>query len=168
MICLSNDPIDCLHHKEYEASRRGRRRKLPSRPDPRRVLAHRVERMVAWRLDALGWKTIKQHHNAPFDLLATRGGVSIRIEVKASIWDGGRYQAQLRSNDADVLIIGCINEGISFLVIPFAVVKGQHVVTVRWEHPGEYAGKFSNWIEAWDVLDDTPGQFQIPMEGVLL
>jgi hypothetical protein len=118
--------------------------------DPRRVLARRVERIVRERIEALGIRCAKTGHTRNFDLLAQ----GVRVEVKASRWDGVRYEANLRSNDADVLVFGCLDGELHFFVIPFDQVAGRTVIKITSHDPRDYLGRFMRYYEAWDLLND--------------
>jgi hypothetical protein len=157
-----------LHHDEWEAHRRGG----PDRTtDPRRVLAAQIEGLVKIRLAAMGYAVEKQGHNAGFDLLACRDGQALRVEVKASTWNAkGRYQAQLRGNSADVLVMGCVNGDTHFFVIPFSQVAGTCSVDITSADVAEYHGKWAEYLEAWGLVDElaatvaNPYQLELPLE----
>ena len=133
--------------------------------DPRRILSRRIERHVRERIEAAGFVCAKTTHKANYDLLVQ----GIRVEVKASRWDGLRYEANLRSNDADLLVFMCIDdthpcirdrvysraESVSCaFVIPFDQVAGKTVIKITRHDPADYIGQFTPYYEAWDLLDD--------------
>jgi hypothetical protein len=118
--------------------------------DPRRVLARRIEQNVRERIESLGLICAKTSHKANYDLLVQ----GIRVEVKASRWDGCRYEANLRSNDADLLVFACIDGAVHFFVIPFDQVRGRTVIKITRHDPRDYLGQFMRYYEAWDLLDD--------------
>jgi hypothetical protein len=123
----------------------GRKRKL----DVRRVLAGAMETEVKCRLADLGYTVTGTSHNAHFDLLV--GGV--RVEVKASLWNG-RYQANLRDNRFDVLVIGCLGaDDLAFFVIPADQVRGISNVKIPSRDVTEYQGRFAPFLGAWDVIE---------------
>lgn len=118
--------------------------------DPRRALSRRIERHVRERIEVRGIACTKTSHTARYDLLAQ----GIRIEVKAARWDGCRYEANLRSNDADLLVFGCLDGDLHFFVIPFDQVAGKTVIKITRHDPRDYLGQFMAYYEAWDLLDD--------------
>lgn len=118
--------------------------------DPRRVLARQVERAVRDRLERLGFTVSKTFHQCSYDLLVN----GIRVEVKAARWDGRRYECNLRSNDADVLVFACIDGDTHFFVLPFDQVKGKTVIKITQHDPRDFLGSLIRWYEAWDIIDD--------------
>lgn len=159
MACLLN-PIDQLHHEVYEASRTWRvaaKRRWLQRPrDARRELADAIEADVRARLEMEGYFCQAQRHKAHFDLLCN----GVRVEVKAARWYGERYQFNLRDNDADVVVMACVDEiaeldwnSVVNFVVPFAEVRGLTVIKITQRDPGLYTGKLAGWIERWDVID---------------
>lgn len=149
------DPEDRLHRLAAEESKRSRyllqsTHKPPTRrEDDRRRLAREAEDAVADTLKAKGFFVTRAATNAHFDLLVN----GLRVEVKASRWSG-RYEANLRDNDADALAFACKNGRLHFFVIPFDAVKGLTVIKVTKEDPADYAGRWSPYLEAWATIDD--------------
>lgn len=145
------DPEDRLHRLAAEESKRSRYLlQLKPRPaDDRRRLAREVEDAVADALKAKGFFVNRAATNAHFDLLVN----GLRVEVKASRWSG-RYEANLRDNDADALVFACKNGRLHFFVIPFDAVKGLTVIKVTKEDPADYIGRWSPYLEAWATIDD--------------
>lgn len=131
--------------------------------DPRRVLAGRIEQQVKARLEALGYRVSKTGHNERWDLWCE----GVRLEVKASHWPG-RYQANLRGNDADLLVLACVNDGVSFFVIPWGEVAGQRGLTIRAEEPARTMGRWARYYEAWELVGELvanppAGPWQLPL-----
>jgi hypothetical protein len=131
------------------------------RADPRQALAARVERDVTGRLRDRGYYVTRTGHQVSFDLLAN----GVRVEVKAATWSSGRYQAALRSNQADVLVLGCQvplslqgrgagGEGFTYFIIPFTEVRGLRNFAIWSLDPERSQGRWSRWLEAWPVIDD--------------
>jgi len=136
-----------FHQNAARAAQRARYRRWPE--DPRRVLAAAVEAEVAGRLRERGYFVARTGHNENFDLLVN----GLRVEVKASTWSHGRYQAALRGNDADILVFGCQNGSRHFFVIPFEEVRGLTNLCVYTADPERSVGRWRHWLEAWPVLD---------------
>lgn len=133
------------------------------RRDPRRVLAGRIEQQVKARLEGLGYRVSRTGNNARWDLWCE----GVRIEVKASHWRG-RYQANLRSNDADLLVLACVNGGVSFFVIPWGEVAGRSSLEIRSEEPAATASRWARWYEAWELVGELvanppAGPWQLPL-----
>ncbi len=150
------DPVDRFHRLAAEESKRSRYllqwtlKKPPTRhEDDRRRLAREAEDAVADMLKAKGFFVTRAATNAHFDLLVN----GLRVEVKASRWSG-RYEANLRDNDADALAFACKNGRLHFFVIPFDTVKGLTVIKVTKEDPADYVGRWSPYLEAWATIDD--------------
>lgn len=118
--------------------------------DPRRILSRRIERHVRERIQAAGLICTSTSHKARYDLLVQ----GIRVEVKASRWDGARYEANLHGNAADLLIFGCLDGDLHFFVIPFDQVAGKTVIKITSHDPRDYVGQFMAYYEAWNLLDD--------------
>ena len=102
-------------HQFFERMRREEQRARFCRPgpDPRHELGREVELQVRAHLEGLGYWVSKAAPNARHDLWCE----GVRVEVKGARWTG-RYQANLRRNQADVLVLGCVNGSIGFFVIP--------------------------------------------------
>jgi len=131
--------------------------------DQRRILAGEIEQDVKARLQGMGYRVSKTGHNERWDLWCE----GVRVEVKASSW-GGRYQANLRGNEADVLILGCVNGIVSYFVIPWEKLGDRRTVEVCSEDPEAYHGQWARWREAWGVVDDLvsdppPNPWQMPL-----
>lgn len=121
------------------------------RPDARRKFAREVEALIADRLRQAGYIVSRTGHCEHYDLLVN----GLRIEVKAAALSGRRYQAALRSNDADVLILCCRGpEADRFFVMPFDQVKGLTHLKISAIDPVEYLGRYREFFEAWPVLDE--------------
>ncbi len=149
------DPVDRLHRLAAKESQRAKyllqHANMRHEEDARRRrLAREAEDAVADRLKAKGFFVTRAAPNAHFDLLAN----GLRIEVKASTWSGRRYQANLRDNDADLLVFVCKNGRLHFFVMPFDQVKGLTVIKVTREEPADYLGRWSSYLEAWPIVDD--------------
>lgn len=151
------DPVDRLHRLAAKESQRAKyllqhatdRPATDRRDDDRRRLAREAEDAVADLLRSKGFFVARAATNAHFDLLAN----GLRIEVKASTWSG-RYEANLRDNDADALVFACKNGRLHFFVMPFDVVAGLTVIKVTREDPADYLGRWSPYLEAWPIVDD--------------
>jgi hypothetical protein len=111
----------------------------------------------------MGYRVSHTANNERWDLWCE----GVRVEVKASTW-GGRYQANLRGNDADVLILACVNGKVSFFVIPWAELADRKTVEVWSENPERYQGQWARWFEAWGVVGELvsnppPNPWQMPL-----
>jgi len=142
--------------------------------DPRRLLAATVEADVVARLRARGYHVARTGHNDHFDLFVQQSETlkspasvfpsvcennidhGLRIEVKASTWSSAvhRYQAALRSNDADVLVLGCQNGALHYFVIPFPALRGLTNIAIHSLNPLFYTGRWRRYLEAWPLLDE--------------
>lgn len=168
------DCVDRLHRQAWEWSRKARfiDWEAVAEKDSRRALAREVERLVADRLRSMGFCVRKARHNEHFDLLAWREGLpgALRVEVKASRWQGGRYGAALRSNRADVLVWCCRNGSDNWLVIPWAEVADRRYLKVSSEDVAEYGGQWAGWLGRWDEVERLAelGQnpWQLPLVGL--
>lgn len=147
---MNESDIQKLHESQQRWDKRQRFINYARCLDPRRALARSIERDVRTRIADRGYSVTKTNHTCNYDLLAQ----GLRIEVKAANWDGNRYEANLRSNDADVLVFACIDGDIHFFVIPFDQVAGRTVIKITSRDPRDYIGKWMNGYEAWDLLDD--------------
>ena len=135
--------------------------------DPRRTLARAVERDVRDRLALQGHAVSGTSHTCNYDLLAD----GIRVEVKAARWDGQRYEANLRSNVADILILACISSipnSLFYFVIPFGQVAGKTVIKITSHDPRDYIGQWMSYYNAWDIIDDLVRAGRNPWQPVLI
>lgn len=116
----------------------------------RRLLAERAVRHVVEMLRDLGIQAQEQGHNDNFDLLTDSG---LRVEVKAATWRGGRFQANLRSNLADVVVLACriSQRRWGCFVIPFGSIRSRNIAV--WSRdPARYAGQWRPHLEDWSLI----------------
>jgi hypothetical protein len=144
-----------LHHEAAAQAQRdrylGRALAAGHKPDERRQFAREVEALIADRLRSAGHCVARTGHCAHYDLLCD----GVRIEVKAAALSGKRYQAALRSNDADVLILCCRGpQADRFFVMPFDQVKGLTHLKISQIDPVDYVGRYKAWLEAWPLIDE--------------
>jgi len=120
------------------------------KPIERKKFAREVETAIANRLRDDGYSVSRSSANAHYDLLVN----GLRIEVKAAALSDRRYQAALRSNDADVLIICCRSaDGDHYFVMPFDEARGKTHIKIPNADPTAYAGRLRVWYEAWNLID---------------
>lgn len=156
-----------LHHAAAAQAQRdrfmGHAAASGHKPDERRRFAREVEALIANRLRSAGYCVARAGANAHYDLLVN----GLRVEVKAAALSGKRYQAALRSNDADVLIMCCRNGCDHFFVMPFDQVRGLTHLKIGAIDPVEYFGRYREFFEAWPVLDAMIGtgenHWQLPL-----
>lgn len=129
-----------LHRLAARQAQRDRflMRALAVPPCQRKSFARQIEIAIAEQLRAAGYIVSRTGANAHFDLLVD----SLRVEVKAATLSGGRYQAALRSNNADILIFVCRDpDGDDHhFVIPFDEVRGLTHIEIHNPDPSAYAG----------------------------
>ncbi len=119
-------------------------------PTKRKQFAHEVEGDIIDRLRADGKFVTRTADGEHYDLLVD----GLRIEVKAAALSGGRFQAALRSNDADLLVFVCRGETEStYFVIPFERVRGLTHIEIRNADPSAYRGWMAAWRDAWHIVD---------------
>ncbi len=129
------------------------------KPVERKAFAREVETAIANRLRAGGYSVTRSSANEHYDLLVN----GLRVEVKAAALSDRRYQAALRSNDADVLILCCrapspVEDGEGdiidhYFVMPFDEVKGRTHLKISNADPTAYTGRFRVWYDAWQLID---------------
>ena len=126
--------------------------------DDRKALARRVEAMAAERIADRGWPVQRCGANDPFDLQA--GGA--QIEVKAARWHaavngGGRYQAAIRNDQADLVVFACVGERDevwAWFLIPASEVGARRNVAVTSPDPRAYRGQWAEYLGRWDLVDE--------------
>ena len=158
MSTISEADLERMHQVEWNWSRTQRFVLAKRALDPRWVLARRFERMVHERLTESGLVVSGTGHMERFDLLAQ----GVRIEVKAAMWDGCRYQCNLHGNRADVLVWGCLDgiEGrgnaspLQWFVIPFEQVRGLSVLKITSRDPRDYVGRWTPFYGRWETIDE--------------
>jgi len=123
--------------------------------DDRMELGRRVETLAAEVLSERGHNVILTSHKAAYDILA--GG--LRVEVKAArryphTNGGGRYQANVH-NRADLLVLACCrgHEVMGWFIIPAAEIGRRRNLAI-WSEPEAYAGKWSTFLDRWDIADE--------------
>jgi hypothetical protein len=161
---MTENDLARFFERERKESQRAKYITLHSCKDERRIFANDIEAEAAGRLRELGFQVSKQSHKAHFDILAD----GMRVEVKASQWDGQRYQFNLRDNDADVILFGCVDGSLWWFVVPFDQVKGKTVVKVTEHDPADYIGKLTVFFEAWDTLPDLAKSARNPYQLELI
>jgi hypothetical protein len=161
---MTEQDLARFFERERQQSKRAKYIMLKSCKDAPRILANDIEAEAAARLRELGFQVSKQSHKAHFDILAD----GMRVEVKASRWDGRRYQFNLRDNDADVVLFGCVDGSLTWFVVPFTEVRGKTVVKITEHDPADYIGKLTMFYEAWDVLPDLAKSARNPYQPDLL
>lgn len=119
-------------------------------PADRKQFAHEDESAIIDRLRAAGHFAVRSAPNAHYDLVVD----GLRVEVKTAALSGGRYQANLRNNDADVMIFVC-HDGLAdfYFVIPFERVRGLTHIEIRNADPNAYRGWMAAWRDAWHIID---------------
>lgn len=115
----------------------------------RKAFGKEIQLAIADRLRAAGYNVSCASATAHYDLLVN----GLRIEVKAAALSSNRYQAALRSNDADVLILCCRNGCDHFFVIPFDEVRHLTNIAIWSADPTLYGGRFHPYLEAWQLID---------------
>ena len=162
-----DDLARALRHWQAQ-SQRTRYTLRAERGDPRRRLAREVEGEAAGRLAGLGFDVRATRHTSHFDLLAIGDTGALRCEVKAATWGGARYQFNLHGNDADVVLVGCVDGALRWFVIPFDQVRGLTVVKICRHDPADYAGRLARYFEAWGSLPDLARSARNPYQLDLL
>ena len=140
-----------LHRAHVQQQQRDRfvMRYLAVAPADRKQFAHDVESAIIDRLRENHYVS-RAAANAHFDLLID----GLRVEVKAAALSGGRYQAALRANDADVIVFVCHDgERQHYFVMPFDRVRGLTHIEIRNADPAAYAGWMAAWRDAWYLID---------------
>ena len=159
MLTLTDSSLDYMFRCWREQSQRTRYIYLPGE-DPRSALARLVESKVRDKLIDMGYTPTRTGHNDPFDLMV-RG---CRIEVKAATFSSQGYRFNLRGNDADLLIIGCLNSELHFFVIPFDCVRGLTYLKIPSHDPCSYMGRWTTFYEAWSVVDELVAMARNPWQ----
>ena len=129
------------------------------------------ELVIASELMLRGWGVYNQmipDNSDPFDIIATKGGKLIRIQVKTTgqLQRGGRMPkyvigcrkragkgeyAKLTHKDCDFVVAYVYERG-WILVVPVEVFQSQTFgVYVRKD--GSAAGKYTKYLDAWELLD---------------
>lgn len=150
-IYTPDEELHQAHAQQQQHDRFVTRYYSGHKPIDRKPFAREVEAAIANRLRDAGYSVSRSGANAHFDLLVD----GLRIEVKASALSDRRYQAALRSNDADVLILCCRNtDGEDyFFVIPFDDVRGLTHIKISQPDPLAYTGRFRDRLDDWSLID---------------
>ncbi len=121
----------------------GRRRALK--------LSKIAEDRIIGKIERIGYEVHRTTYNAPFDAWVA----GCKIEFKASNWQNKaqRYQANIRHHNADMIIFDAINGSDHYFIIPMQAVKPRQSVEIYSYDVNRYAGQWSPYLEAWDVLD---------------
>jgi hypothetical protein len=162
------NPIDRLHqeHNQFLRSQQFRRYYTAEEARAKQVeLARKAEQLVARQVQSLGYQVNLTTHKCPFDLwVADYTGRTIQVEVKLSLYHqhkrGGRYQANVRHDQADLLVFIARNGRDWSFVIPMADISPRNNITIWSFCPGEHSGQWAKYLEAWDYLHLTIEQTQ--------
>lgn len=144
-------PDEQLHMKHAADMKRNRAiaSAIAIAPADRKQFAHDTEAIIIDRLRENHYVS-RAAANAHFDLIVD----GLRVEVKAATLSGGRYQANLRSNDADVLVFVCHDgDQQHYFVIPFERVADLTHIEIRNIDPAAYSGWMAAWRDAWYLID---------------
>jgi hypothetical protein len=139
------------HAKRCQRDRFITRWLMNIKPRERKQFAHAIEADIIDRLRAAGYCVSRSGANGHYDLLVD----GLRIEVKAATLSGGRYQANLRSNDADILIFVCRDaDGLDHhFVLDFADVRDLTHIEIHNAAPAAYRGWMAYGYDAWQLID---------------
>lgn len=150
MSTVTERDLERLHQEMWSMDRRWRF--IRAKPPENHALGRDVMNEARAILQDRGYRVSKAGSNDHHDLWCE----GVRVEVKGSLWDEHqrRYQANLRRNEADVLLLGCVNGSTHWFVVPWAALADRAHVAV-WSHdPEEYRGQWSRFYEAWSVVDE--------------
>jgi hypothetical protein len=122
--------------------------------------AREAEDQVAERIRALGYGVYATTPNCPFDLwVCDAAGRAARVEVKLSTCHDNkgraRFQVDVRSSqsaDCDLLVWIARNGRDWHYIIPMSDLGSHRNLAIWSQCPGNYRGKWSSYLEAWDHL----------------
>ena len=82
----------------------------------------------------------------------------LTVAIKGALWtkhahSKGRYQFQTRKN-ADVYILTCMTHAPHFFVVPGHMIGNRENVAIWSEFPSKYIGKWSEYCDAWHIIDE--------------
>jgi hypothetical protein len=137
----------------------------------RQRLAREAEQLISGRLALMGYQVNPTTHKCPFDLwVADDQGRAVRVEVKISLYSqaSGRYQANIRHDQAELLVFIARNGRDWVYVIPMGDVTPRHHIAIWSYCPGDYTGRWAAYLEAWEYLRQAleqanPQSYQLPL-----
>jgi hypothetical protein len=155
-----SDPIDRLHQENDQFLRTQQYRRhyaAEAAKIKKMILAREAEQFVARQAQSLGYRVNLTTHKCPFDLwIRDNTGRAIRVETKISRYNqhkrGGRYQANIRHDQADLLVFITRNGRNWPFVIPMADVVPRNNITIWAYCPGNHIGQWAKYLETWDYL----------------
>lgn len=146
------DPVDRLHQCALQKERRARFARAKS--DYRHIEQASLGSLMA-ELDNMGLRAARTVKNAGYDLWVE----GVKVELKAARWHdsprGGRYQANIRNYEADILIFDCINGTHHRHFIPMSEIKPRKALAVWSYDPAQSTGQWLPFLERWDILLQT-------------
>jgi len=109
-------------------------------------LAREAEQIVAERVETMGYQATLTTHKCPFDLwVCNHTGRAVRVEVKLSRYHphkrGGRYQANIRHDQADLLVFIARNGQDWPFVIPMADIAPRRNIAI-WASCPEHSSSY--------------------------
>jgi hypothetical protein len=128
--------------------------------DPRKRTGNRGEVYVREYLAGRGIVVRRAgNYNQEYDLFLD-SPARLTIEVKAARWSNGsthRYQANLRQNYADFVVLVCINRKhhvAGMFVIPFRAWCHLSHLKITQEDPERYNGQWRRFLNRWDLIEE--------------
>jgi len=126
-----------------------------------------IKRLIA-RLKDFGLNVSQTTHNAHFDLWVG----NCRVEFKAARWhkrkSGGRYQANMRGNQADLVVFTAVNGTDHDFIIPHQAIGGRKTLEITSYDVTAYGGQWSPYLGNYDSIIDaaaaeptTPKQLEL-------
>jgi len=138
-------------HRDHRRLLQAARFSRADSDDPTKELAGFAEHQAAARLRAMGYHVVRRGYNARFDLWVN----GARVEVKASSWSSGRYQAHLRNHEADIVLWAVLTPqgDLVWYVVPQWALEGRANVAIWSQDPARYTGQWGEYENAWWWLD---------------
>lgn len=119
----------------------------------REALAAEAEEQVAELLRQMGYRVNPTTRNCAFDLwVADEADRAIKVEVKISLYNGRRYQANIRHGKADLVVFIARNGSDWPYIIPMNEIGQRHNIAIWSKCPGDYKGQWQAYLNAWDHL----------------
>lgn len=150
---LITDSVQWLEFKFFQDLQRQQQAAKYAKPqDNYTALGRRVEWLAADILADRGHPVHLTTHKCPWDLWC--GG--LKVEVKGARWKGHRYQAALRNQQADVVLLACIrgHRVVGWFILPQTALVDRSNIAIWTREPRKYGGRWAAYYNRWDVLDN--------------
>jgi len=91
---------------------------------------------------------------------------TLRVQIHGALWtkhkhSKGRYQFNIHTK-ADVFVLVCFGPLNHYFVIPRHAIGDHHNIAIWSKFPGKYVGRWTQYCDAWHIIDQELARCQNP------